>query len=128
MYKIKKVFAISLMAVVMVFFTGCDGNTQEFVNNVIDTTKSVTDKDNNLDIYMYAKEAIKQQLDCPSTAVFPSYTKAVINRRMDTEDPEYYVKSYVDADNLAGAKVRLYFEVIIYNTNSGYEYDLISLE
>ena len=69
--------------------------------------------------YIWSKNYVKQGLKAPSTAKFPSmgFTNDVIVRYLG--NGQYYVRTYVDAENSFGAKIRTYYTCILqYNEYS----------
>ena len=66
------------------------------------------------DIYLVAKEFVTQRLKAPSTADFPSSNHAEI---INISDNKWQVRSYVDAQNSFGAKLRSNFTaLVVYNS------------
>lgn len=60
--------------------------------------------------WIFAKDAVKENLKAPSTAKFPLYDESYITV---LENGSYIVNSYVDAENSYGAKIRTEFSVKI---------------
>lgn len=95
----------------MIFTTGCASSTP-YVNQAVEKGKDLTASllssgSLEVDIYSYAKQVITEQLECPSTAVFPMYEDSFVQ----IKNGMYIVSAYVDAQNLAGAMVRSEFSV-----------------
>lgn len=65
---------------------------------------------NKKDVYNDAKAALEQELDCPSTAVYRAYDASYVT---ENGDGTWTVKSYVDAQNLMGAMVRIKYQIDI---------------
>lgn len=132
MAAVKKCILVSILCILSVTFTGCADNPRQILNDTIDATYGLKDMaDGNkeyLEVYTCAKEAIKQQLDSPSTAVFATYGNKTLSRLGATMSEGYNVKSYVDVKNLMGTEVRLNFEVNIYWEDGEWVYELLYLE
>lgn len=76
---------------------------------------------NKKDVYNDAKAALEQELDCPSTAVYPAYDASYVT---ENADGTWTVRAYVDAQNLMGAMVRIKYQIDIeYNSDgNGFTY------
>ena len=79
-------------------------------------------------MYNDAKDIIRQNLQSPSSAVFPTYDSDGVNVVAKYDSPDTYVTGYVDADNAFGANVRINYVVhIVYEEYAGvgnYQYEI----
>lgn len=134
MAAVKKCIAVWVLCIMSMGLTGCADNPKQVLNDTIDAAHGLKDiVDGNrdyLEVYTCAKEAIKQQLDSPATAVFPTYSSGMITNGSSAMSTgiKYYVKSYVDAENIIGAKIRLNYELVLYWEDGNWVYELIDLE
>ena len=135
MAAVKKCLVVCMLCIVSMGLTGCADNPKQVLNDTIDAAHGLKDiVDGNqdyLEVYTCAKEAIKQQLDCPATAVFPPYGDGTVTSNSSSMAPmgnEFYVKSYVDTENFVGAKIRLNFELILYREDGNWVYELVDLQ
>lgn len=79
------------------------------------TPKNYLSWDMKVDAMTYAQAYVKTQLKAPSTAKFPSL---IASYSIARDGDQYTVKSYVDAENSFGAKIRSNYEccfTMIYN-------------
>lgn len=76
--------------------------------------------------WIFAQDAIKANLKAPSTAKFPWYDESCVTV---LDDGSYIVKSYVDAENSYGAKIRNVFSIRITITGeNSYTYSELNLQ
>ena len=82
---------------------------------------------NKKDVYADAKYALEQELQCPSTAVYPAYDASFVT---ENTDGTWTVVSYVDAQNLMGAMVRIRYQMDIEYSDDGasFSYNLQELQ
>ena len=66
-------------------------------------------------VWVLAKHSVETKLKSPSSAKFPSKSKADISEM----NGKYVVKSYVDADNSFGSSIRSKFTVTLIKNSSG---------
>ena len=68
-----------------------------------------------------AQEEILSQLKSPSSAQFGSAAPASSDVRVTRYNDEYYVESWVDAENSFGATIRTNFEVTLRKNGRSFE-------
>lgn len=98
------------------------------LNNMVNESKP----DNEIDKFKTegyalrtAQDGIKKKLKAPSTAEFPGLRESEVTR----EGPDVFiVKSYVDAQNSFGAKIRNHFTVKVEFTGDQVSASLISFD
>lgn len=94
------------------------------VSSSIGSTKSaakeekVTDSDDLTVCWLLSKDEVKQQLKSPSSAKFP-FSYADEDVMITKSGNTYTVKSWVDAENSFGAKIRCNFDVKLEKIGSG---------
>lgn len=93
----------------------------EFVNNVSSGSADTT----LMTVYNSAKQAIRENIVSPSSAVFPPYDESFIT---ECSDGSYTVSSYLDADNTFGARIRSNYTVSIILGDGGFQYRIISMD
>jgi hypothetical protein len=79
----------------------------------------------NYEVYYNAVEIVKTQLKSPSTSDFPSFYNASVT---NLGNDKYRVKSYVDAQNSFGAKLRQNWTVELYDTKDKVMVIAVSIE
>ena len=108
----------------------CGCNIEQGVNDAIDGANGITNEGSRtkIDVYNDAKDIIRQNLQSPSSAVFPTYDSDGVNVVAKYDSPDTYVTGYVDADNAFGANVRINYVVhIVYEEYAGvgnYQYEI----
>lgn len=127
----KKKLLMVLMCCVVLVCGGC-GITQEGVETAIDNVDTMMHDDDPeyveyKGVYQDFRNAVKQGLDCPSTAEFQEFSTSLVRKN---GEGSYTVKAYVDAENSFGAMVRNTFTVSIQYTEDGtqFSYQVLSIE
>lgn len=85
-----------------------------FVVLAIGSTSGNSDKvsgPNKINAKVMAESFLEERLKAPSTAVYPWVS--VDDVVTELADNKYRYRSYVDAENSFGAKVRTYFEIVV---------------
>ena len=124
----KKLRFIVVMCLLTCLVCGC--NIEQGVNDAIDGANGITNEGSRtkIDVYNDAKDIIRQNLQSPSSAVFPTYDSDGVNVVAKYDSPDTYVTGYVDADNAFGANVRINYVVhIVYEEYAGvgnYKYEI----
>ena len=104
--------ALSVMAFMPLCITGCDEGD---VNQVINNAAAYTGE--KADAYRAATELVKEQLDAPSTAIFPAYKSSFVaegDASGTGYDKMYIVTAYVEAGNAFGGMWKNDFVVNVY--------------
>ena len=84
---------VSALAVSVSLLGGCQvNNVNDAVNNVMSLTNE------KADAYRVACDLVRDQLNAPSSAVFPSYQSSFVSG----SDGDYTVSAYVEGENLVG--------------------------
>ena len=104
--EMKKVFII--LTLVLITTTGCaiDANDINNVRDVGNTINAMTDI--KADAYRVSCNAVRSQMNAPSSAKFPSYSSNFVTEEssdMSTYDTMYIVESYVEGENIMGELV-----------------------
>lgn len=92
---------------------------------------SSKEADNTSMIITIAQDAVKKQLKAPSTAKFPWGSDEYNIKEVVADDSgfkAYYVKSYVDAENSFGAKIRTDFIVKLELSDDGEKYKVLDVK
>ena len=124
MLRIKKAISIIGISLLLLSFVACnpeqaEQNVKEFANDLAHangdrTLEGMKENREYFDkkaIYNDAKAVLEQDiLDCPATAVYPAYSESYVT---ENSDGTWTVKAYVDAQNLAGAMVRIKYQIDI---------------
>ena len=124
----KKLRFIVVMCLLTCLVCGC--NIEQGVNDAIDGANGITNEGSRtkIDVYNDAKDIIRQNLQSPSSAVFPTYDSDGVNVVAKYDSPDTYVTGYVDTDNAFGANVRINYVVhIVYEEYAGvgnYQYEI----
>ncbi len=109
----RKITAMAVLSIGMcaLFMTGCKSAV---VNDAYNEVVSHSSREG--DVYNFATELVEQQLDVPSTAIFPTFNSSYVEK-MDVDDPEYdecyEVKSTVECENVLGGRGTMNFTVRI---------------
>lgn len=115
------VIAVIMLAGMMTFLGGCNnGDVNDAVNHV------AAYGSRKADAYRVATQLIKEQLDAPSTAVFPTYQEDFVTEgdASDTEyDEMYVVTSSVETENLVGGRTTIEYTVNVYGDSSDNTWD-----
>lgn len=93
---------------------------------VIFLSKSPAPDSTREDAIYASMELLKQKLKAPSTADFPSVSKARYSIEMINDETIYVVSSYVDAQNSFGAMIRTNYTIKM--RKSGDKYYLIDIK
>lgn len=108
---------VSLVCLFTVFFlSACTVNSPSDVFN-----NAASFLDQKADAYRAACDTLREQLDVPSKAVFPTYDSSFVEKRAsDREgyDTMYRIKAYVDAENVFGAMPRSDWSATVYSDES----------
>ena len=108
---------VSLVCLFTVFFlSACTVNSPSDVFN-----NAVSFLDQKADAYRAACDTLREQLDAPSKAVFPTYDSSFVEKRTsDREgyDTMYRIKAYVDAGNAFGGTMRSDWSATVYSDES----------
>ena len=92
------------------FGTGCSNPD---VNNAINGAASYTSTQG--EVYNFATKLVKEQLDAPSTAIFPTFESSYVTK-MDGDgefDECYKVQSSVECENALGGRGTMNFTVLV---------------
>ena len=108
---------VSLVCLFTVFFlSACTVNSPSDVFN-----NAASFLDQKADAYRAACDTLREQLDAPSKAVFPTYDSSFVEKRTsDREgyDTMYRIKAYVDAGNAFGGTMRSDWSATVYSDES----------
>ena len=83
------------------------------VNNAINGAASYTSTQG--EVYNFATKLVKEQLDAPSTAIFPTFESSYVTK-MDGDgefDECYKVQSSVECENALGGRGTMNFTVLV---------------
>lgn len=86
-----------------------EANKSNSSSNSSSNASSSSSKYTDEEIWVIAKHVVEEKLKSPKSAEFPYIKEVTITRRSDS----IIVKSYVDADNSFGAKIRNNFTVVL---------------
>lgn len=127
----RNIMAMGMALGVVVFCflgTGCNNSD---VNNAINEVASYTDE--KADVYNYATELVKDQLDAPSTAIFPTYSSSYVEE-VDVSDSDcdagYVIRANVECENMLGGRSTLDFtvNVSVYHDEGKMYGEVVSLQ
>lgn len=101
------------LSICMCALLGTAGCSNPDVNNAINGAASYTSTKG--DVYNYATDLVKQQLEAPSTAIFPTFNSSYVEEvEGDAEFDECYeAKSSVECENALGGRGTLNFTVLV---------------
>ena len=125
---------LPLIVFALLFLVGC--NVDQTINDTIDGVTGLFDSGNtqnsmDRDIYEDAKSIMKNQIDTPASAVFPTFGSGDVRISSNEESKVCQVSSYLDCDNLMGAKVRVNYTLTIAYTDrlggGAYTYQIDSI-
>lgn len=118
MKKIIKIGVVLSITMCALLETGCSAG-KAVVNDVFNDVASHNSRE--ADLYDFATELVEQQLDVPSTAIFPTFQFSYVEK-VDIDDPVYdecyQVKSTVDCEDVYGNRSVKSFTVRIGIKNS----------
>ncbi len=83
----------------------------------LDTTASSRSGGGNVDVWVAAMSAVKDDLKNPGTANFPAYSRTYVS---DLGGGRHRVRAFVDAQNAMGASVRTEFLCTVRNEADGW--------
>lgn len=111
---------IVTMIVFLSYISSLTGCTINGANDAINSAVSLTSE--KADAYRVSCDLVRDQLDAPSKAIFPTYSSSYISEKNsddDSYDTMYMVKAYVEAENIFGGTVKVNWETCVYPTNDG---------
>jgi hypothetical protein len=94
--------------------TGCAVNG---VNDAYNGAMSFASE--KADAYRVACDTVREQLDAPSKAVFPTYSSSYVKQKSSDNasyDEMYVVEAYVEAENMFGGTVKVNWGARVYPT------------
>lgn len=109
--------------------TGC--NVDQTINDAMDgvgNAMSSGEESKKRDVYDDAKQAVKELIDTPSSAVFPTYGSSGISVSSGGQSNSYIVTGYFDSDNLMGASVRHQYSLELIYSGSDIQYRVLAFE
>ena len=106
----KKILIIGLILSIGLLLIGCGGSGR--------------DEPDEFSARIMANKFVENRLKAPSTADFASHSNSTIT---EISNGRFRVRSYVDAENSFGAKVRTNFTAVVEH-QGGSSWELISLD
>jgi hypothetical protein len=111
----KKRMVISLICIIaVVSLSGCTANN---MNDAYNNAAAYTDT--KADAYRVACDAVREKLEAPSKAVFPTYSSSYVSQSSSDDssyDTMYTVSTYVEAANTLGGTSKLYWSAVAYTS------------
>lgn len=121
----KKVFII--IALASVIMTGCAIDANE-INNVRDVGNAINAMtDVKADAYRVSCNAVRAQMNAPSSAKFPSYSSGFVTEEssdIPEYDTMYIVDAYVEGENQMGGTSKWEFGCRVYAKEGSNEYKI----
>lgn len=125
----KLIYVTAALLLTGILCTGC--NVDQTINDAMDGVGSAVssgEDSKKRTVYEDAKSAIKETIDTPSSAVFPTYGSSGISISSGSQSNSYTVTGYFDSDNLMGASVRHQYSVELIYSGNGVQYRVLALE
>ncbi|WP_300700915.1 hypothetical protein [Bacteroides sp.] len=104
---IKSIIGIGL---ILILYVGCQDAS--YKNSIENPSNSSNNYSAVYTAYETAKKAVKKELKAPSTASFAEMTDSEAKCKVN-DDGSVIIRSYVDAENSFGAKIRTHFQCTV---------------